>query len=105
LRAFYRRINPDGERLPRSVLKELACDTRLTGVIYDRKDRAIWRTHPLRRATKAQRQVLIARDRGCFACGADPDIHEVHHIEPVSQSGPTRLDNTHNVGALLAGRV
>ena len=84
---------PDGERLPRSVLEELACDARLTGVIYDRKGRAIWRTHPLRRATKAQRQLLIARDGGCFACGADPGMCDVHHVEPVSQGGPTRLDN------------
>ncbi|MCY4423024.1 MAG: hypothetical protein OXC06_08145 [Acidimicrobiaceae bacterium] len=31
---------PDGERLPRSVLEELACNARFTGVIYDRKGRA-----------------------------------------------------------------
>ena len=84
---------PDGERLPRSVLEQLSCDARLTGVIYDRKGRAIWRTHPLRRATKAQRQMLIARDGGCFACGADPDMCDVHHVEPVSQGGRTSLDN------------
>ena len=84
---------PDGERLPSSVLEELACGARFTGVIYDRKGRAIWRTHPLRRATKAQRQMLIARDGGCFACGADPGICDVHHVEPVSQGGPTSLDN------------
>ena len=84
---------PDGERLPPSVLEELACDARLTGVIYDRKGRAIWRTHPRRRATEAQRQMLIARDGGCCACGADPDICDIHHVEPVSQGGPTSLDN------------
>ena len=84
---------PDGDRLPSSVLEELACGARFTGVIYDRKGRAIWRTHPLRRATKAQRQMLIARDGGCFACGADPGICDVHHVEPVSQGGPTSLDN------------
>ncbi|MCE2511886.1 MAG: DUF222 domain-containing protein, partial [Acidimicrobiia bacterium] len=63
---------PDGDRLPSPVLEELACGARFTGVIYDRKGRAIWRAHPVRRATKAQRQLLIARDGGCFACGADP---------------------------------
>ena len=84
---------PDGERLPRSVLEVLACDARLTGAIYDRNGRAIWRTHPRRRPTKAQRQMLIARDGGCFACGADPDMCDVHHVEPVSQGGPTKLDN------------
>ena len=84
---------PGGERLPRSVLEQLSCDARLTGVIYDRKGRAIWRTHPVRRATKAQRQMLIARDGGCFACGADPDMCDVHHVEPVSKGGATSLDN------------
>ena len=84
---------PDGDRLPRSVLEELACGARFTGVIYDRKGRAIWRAHPARRATKAQRQLLIARDGGCFACGADPDICDAHHVRPVSQGGATSLDN------------
>ncbi len=84
---------PDGERLPPPVLEELACDARLTGVIYDRKGRAIWRTHPKRRATEAQRQMLIARDGGCFACGTVPDMCDIHHVEPVSQGGPTSLDN------------
>ena len=84
---------PDGERLPRSVLEELACNARFTGVIYDRKGRAIWRTHSVRRATEAQRQMLIARDGGCFACGAHPDICDAHHVRPVSEGGPTSLDN------------
>ena len=84
---------PDGERLPPSVLEQLSCNARLTGVIYDRKGRPIWRTHPRRRATEAQRQMLIARDGGCFACGTDPDLCDIHHVEPVSQGGPTSLDN------------
>ncbi len=69
---------PDGERLPPAVLEELACDARLTGVIYDRKGRPIWRTHPRRRPSDAQRQMLIARDGGCFACGTDPDLCDIH---------------------------
>ncbi|MYJ41306.1 MAG: DUF222 domain-containing protein [Acidimicrobiaceae bacterium] len=84
---------PDGERLPPAVLEELACDARLTGVIYDRKGRPIWRTHPKRRPTDAQRQMLIARDGGCFACGTDPDLCDIHHVEPVAQGGPTSVDN------------
>ena len=84
---------PDGERLPRSVLEELACNSRFTGVIYDRRGRAIWRAHSVRRATEAQRQLLIARDGGCFACGAHPDICDAHHVRPVSQGGATSLDN------------
>ncbi len=84
---------PDGERLPRSVLEELACNARFTGVVYDRRGRAIWRAHSVRRATEAQRQLLIARDGGCFACGAHPDVCDAHHVRPVSEGGPTSLDN------------
>ena len=84
---------PNGARLPRSVLEELACNARFTGVVYDRRGRPIWRAHSVRRATEAQRQLLIARDGGCFACGAHPDICDAHHVEPVSEGGATSLDN------------
>ncbi len=84
---------PDGVRLPQSVLEELACNAKFTGVIYDRRGRPIWRAQSVRRATKAQRQLLIARDGGCFACGAHPEICDAHHVRPVSQGGATSIDN------------
>ena len=84
---------PDDVRLPQSVLEELACNAKFTGVIYDRRGRAIWRVHSVRRATDAQRQLLTARDGGCFACGARPDVCDAHHVRPVSQGGATSLDN------------
>ena len=84
---------PDGERLPQSVLEELACNAKFTGIVYDRRGRPIWRAHSVRRATKAQRQLLVARDGGCFACGAHPDICDAHHVRPVSQGGATSIDN------------
>ena len=84
---------PDGERLPGSVLEELACNAKFTGIVYDRRGRPIWRAHSVRRATEAQRQLLIARDGGCFACGAHPDMCDAHHVRPVSQGGATSLDN------------
>ena len=84
---------PGGDRLPRSVLEELACNARFTGVVYDTKGRPIWRAHSVRCATEAQRQMLIARDGGCFACGAHPDLCQAHHVKPVSQGGATSIDN------------
>ena len=84
---------PDGTRLPQPVLEELACYARFTGVIYDRRGRAIWRAQSVRCATEAQRQMLIARDGGCFACGVHPDLCDVHHVRAVSQGGSTSLDN------------
>ena len=84
---------PDGARLPQSVLEELACNAKFTGVVYDRRGRPMWRAHSVRRATDAQRQLLVARDGGCFACGAHPDICDAHHVRPVSEGGPTSIDN------------
>ena len=82
-----------GDRLPRAVLEEIACNAKFTGVVYDREGKPIWRTHSVRTATEAQRQILIAQYGGCFHCGANPAMCQIHHIKPVSQGGSTRLDN------------
>ena len=84
---------PDGVRLPQEVLEQLACNAKVCGVVYDRKGKPIWRTEARRTVTEAQWQLLIARYGGCFHCGANPAICQGHHIEPVSQGGPTKLDN------------
>ncbi len=84
---------PDGERLPKAVLEQLSCNAKLTGVVYDRRGKPIWRTHSRRTVTEAQWQMLIAKWGGCFHCGANPGICQGHHIEPASQGGPTKLDN------------
>ena len=84
---------PNGVRLPTAVLDQLTSNAKLTGVIYDRRGKPIWRTEARRTATEAQRQLLIARYGGCFHCGANPAICQPHHIEPVSQGGPTKLEN------------
>ncbi len=84
---------PDGGRLPPHVLDQLACNAKFTGLIYDREGKPIWRTHSVRTATKSQRQILFARHGGCFHCAAHPALCQIHHVQPVSQGGPTRLDN------------
>ena len=84
---------PDGSKLPRAVFEELCCGAKLTGVVFDRSGSAIWRSRPARRATEGQRQVLLARYGGCFACGAHPALCEIHHIKPVSQGGRTEFKN------------
>ena len=84
---------PDGERLPSAVLEQLSCNAKLTGVVYDRCGKPIWRTHSRRTVTESQWQLLIAKYGGCFHCGANPGICQGHHIEPASQGGPTKLDN------------
>ncbi len=84
---------PDGTRLPRAVLEELSCNARLTGLVYDRDGKPIWRTHSVRTATESQRQILLARHGGCFHCAAHPALCQIHHIKPVAQGGSTKLDN------------
>ena len=84
---------PEGERLPAAVLEQLSCNAKLTGVVYDRCGKPIWRTHSRRTVTESQWQLLIAKWGGCFHCGANPGICQGHHIEPASQGGPTKLDN------------
>ena len=84
---------PDGVRLPQEVLEQLSCNAKLTGVVYDRKGKPIWRTQSRRTVTEAQWQLLIAKWGGCFHCGANPAVCQGHHIQPASQGGPTKLDN------------
>ena len=84
---------PDGERLPKTVLEQLACNAKLTGVVYDRTGKPIWRTQSRRTVTESQWQLLIAKWGGCFHCGANPGVCQGHHIEPASRGGPTKLDN------------
>ena len=75
------------------MLEQLSCNARLTGVVYDRKGKPIWRTQSRRTVTESQWQLLIAKWGGCFHCGANPGICQGHHIEPASRGGPTKLDN------------
>ena len=84
---------PDGVRLPAEVLEQLSCNAKLTGAVFDRTGKPIWRTQSRRTVTEAQWQLLIARWGGCFHCGANPAICQGHHIEPASRGGPTKLDN------------
>ena len=87
------RNSPTGCGLPREVLEQLACNAKVCGVVYDRRGKPIWRTEARRTVTEPQWQMLIARYGGCFHCGANPAMCQAHHIEPVSQGGPTKLDN------------
>ena len=84
---------PAGDRLPRPVLEELACNAAITPTIYDRRGVLLWRGHSKRTATAAQLKALRAIYGGCFACGFDFERCQAHHVEPVSRGGPTDIDN------------
>ena len=84
---------PGGDRLPPSVLDELACNAEITPAIYDTRGALLWQGHSKRTATAAQLKALRALYGGCFACGADFDMCKAHHVKPVSEGGPTNVDN------------
>ncbi len=83
----------DGSRLPSSVLEELSCNTRWTGLVYDRIGDAIWRSRSRRTVSESQWQALLADYGGCFHCGAPPQICQAHHIIPYSRGGATSVKN------------
>ena len=84
---------PAGDRLPRQVLEELACNAAITPTIYNRRGVLLWRGHSKRTATATQLKTLRAIYGGCFACGFDFERCQAHHVDPVSQGGPTDIDN------------
>ncbi|MEZ5166497.1 MAG: HNH endonuclease signature motif containing protein [Acidimicrobiales bacterium] len=62
-------------------------------MLFDGPGRSIWAGRDERNATIAQWRALIARDRGCVGCGADPNRCEAHHILEWDNWGPTNIDN------------
>ena len=84
---------PDRTRLPRRVLDALSCDAAIAGVICDRQGSPIWRSYASRGATDAQKQILYATYGGCFNCGTNPGVCQIHHIEPVWAGGRTEINN------------
>ncbi len=84
---------PDRTRLPRSVLDKLSCDAAIASVLCDRQGSPIWRSYASRGATETQRQILFATYGGCFHCGANPGLCQIHHIEPVWLGGRTEINN------------
>lgn len=87
--------------IPDSLLGELACGSDFVGMVFDGLGEVLWQGRSCRYPTKAQVLALIARDRGCVLCGADPQRCEAHHLIPWSapRKGRTDIDEL----ALLCG--
>jgi hypothetical protein len=83
----------DGTPIPIEAFKDLACQAKILPAIFDRKGQALWVGMGRRIANYAQRMALIARDRGCVGCGADPAWCQAHHIIPWAADGPTDIEN------------
>ena len=78
--------------VPPEVLQRIACDAQLTGLIFS-EGKPLHHGATVRTATTAQWRMLIARDRGCIGCGAEPSRCQAHHIVPFAQSRRTDIDN------------
>jgi hypothetical protein len=82
-----------GGTIPQSVLEEHFCNAAIRGVVFSGEGVPLWHGHTKRLVTKAQMNALRARYGACGGCGADMWICDGHHIRPVSEGGPTNIDN------------
>jgi hypothetical protein len=82
----------DGEPLPQSVLERIACDSVWAGMIFDTDGSVLWKGREVRTATPDQWTALIARDGGCFCCGAEPAHCQAHHLDPWAPPTNGRTD-------------
>ncbi len=83
----------DGTPLSAEELLRLACDANILPAIFDQKSRPLWLGRGRRHATKHQRSVLAARDKGCIGCGTSPNWCQAHHIRHWEHGGGTDIDN------------
>ena len=63
----------DGTPLSAQELLRLACDADILPAVFDQKSRPLWLGRGRRHATKHQRSVLAARDKGCIGCATSPN--------------------------------
>ena len=78
--------------VPRAVLERIACDAQLTGLLFS-DGKPLHHGATVRTATTAQWRMLIARDRGCIGCGAEPGQCQAHHITPYARLRRTDIEN------------
>ena len=83
----------DGTPIPVAVFQDMACQGKIVPAVFDTRGRPLWVGMSRRLATPAQRMTLIARDRGCVGCGADPAWCQAHHLISWEAGGPTDIDN------------
>ncbi len=83
----------DGTPLSAQELLRLACDANILPAIFDQKSRPLWLGRGKRHATKHQRSVLAARDKGCVGCATSPNWCQAHHVWHWEHGGGTDIDN------------
>ncbi|MDH3706229.1 MAG: HNH endonuclease, partial [Acidimicrobiia bacterium] len=87
----------EGGRPPASVLEQLKCHADLYGVLFRTDGQPLRLGRRVRTVSNGQWIALVARDRGCVLCGADPQYCEAHHILPWNAPARGRTDITNLV--------
>ena len=83
----------DGTPLSAEELLRLASDANVLPAVFDQKRRPLWLGRGRRHATKHQRSVLAARDKGCVGCAISPNWCQAHHVWHWEHGGGTDIDN------------
>ncbi|AGL19643.1 HNH endonuclease signature motif containing protein [Actinoplanes sp. N902-109] len=86
----------NGDRIPATTVRRLACDARLLPVVLGTAGQVLDTGRTRRLVTTSLRRALTARDRGCAFPGCDrpPRWTDAHHIVSWESGGATCLDNT-----------
>jgi hypothetical protein len=87
------------EAISAATAAEVACDAGYRLHVTGAKGQPLFQGDRKRYFTAAQRRSLAVRDGGCVwpQCTSPPSWTHAHHVIPVSEGGPTDIDN----GALL----
>lgn len=87
------------EAISAATAQQIACDAGYRLHVTGRNGEPLWQGERKRYFTAAQRRSLAVRDGGCVwpQCTSPPSWTHAHHVTPVSEGGPTDIDN----GALL----
>jgi len=87
------------EAISAATAQEIACDAGYRLHITGTNGQPLFQGDRKRYFTAAQRRSLAVRDGGCIwpQCTSPPSWTHAHHVIPVSEGGPTDIDN----GALL----
>lgn len=85
----------DGTPLASSAFARIACDARVTRIVFGPEGMPLDVGRAQRTYSGPQRVAVIARDRSCRypGCSAPPAICEVHHIRWWSRGGATSVRN------------
>ncbi|WP_129788178.1 HNH endonuclease signature motif containing protein [Promicromonospora panici] len=86
-----------GSRVPRALLRRLACDSRITRVVFGPDGAVLDVGRAQRTVTGQMRRAVIARDQHCVYPGCDqpPSRCEVHHaVQHWADGGNTSVANS-----------